>query len=76
MTTNNDNKSTENQVTYGGATQLAAPVSQSNTQSTSTSESTENTQNSAATFDVSELVNEMRSIKLILLGGIDINNKL
>lgn len=75
-TTTNNNKSTENQVTYGEATQLAPQTSQSTTQSTSTSDTTDNTQNSAAMFDVSELVNEMRSIKMILLGGIDINNKL
>jgi hypothetical protein len=75
-TTNNETSVTNNKVTYSEAAPLAPAANQTVTQNTTNNQSTENEASSIANLDLSQLVNEMRSIKLILLGGIDINNKL
>jgi hypothetical protein len=66
-TTNNTNT-----VTYGDATQLATPPPQ---QISQLQPETMQQVSTVVSQDISELVNEMRSIKMLLLGGIEVTHK-
>lgn len=61
-----------NNVTYSESTKSNSPAKQETAQS----QASQTTQVSGGnSLDISELVNEMRAIKLILMGGIDVNHK-
>jgi hypothetical protein len=61
-----------NSVTYSESTQIGAP---SKTEKTENQSSQVIQQSSPSNINISELVNEMRAIKLLLMGGIDVNHK-
>jgi hypothetical protein len=61
-----------NSATYSESTQIGAP---SKTEKTENQSSQVIQQSSPSNINISELVNEMRAIKLLLMGGIDVNNK-
>ena len=68
------NQSTANndKVTYNESTQIGTPA-KTKTASPQTSQIIQ--QSAPSNINISELVNEMRAIKLLLMGGIDVNHK-